>query len=239
MAEGRNLQERQKKARKALAGFGKRARAACEKISTPDEFYEMINPLERILEEFGDAMPGGMREGLQAAMNITDPTREGVGAACEGLTSEINSALKILPKGGAGLGTVAAGIGVTAVAGVGLILAAANFLTVDVVIRNEGCAPIPLTAGLPPGAGAILGVAGVSIPDEIPTDDEAMATVPPVTVGISASDAGAISLSTAGATVNLQVPAAFEVEFNGQSLAGQTTSVNLGGRPSHLLVVRC
>ena len=133
MAEVRNLQERRKKARKALAAFGKRARAACEKISTPDEFYEMINPLERILEAFGDDMPGGMSEGLQAAMNITDPTREGVGAACEGLTSEINSAHKILPKGGAGL----------------------------------------------------------------------------------------------------------EVEFNGQSLAGQTVSVNLGGRPSHLLVVRC
>ena len=74
MAGVRNLQERRKKARKALTAFGKRARAACEKISTPDESYEMINPLERILEEFGDDMPAGMREGLEAASNITDPT---------------------------------------------------------------------------------------------------------------------------------------------------------------------
>ena len=82
-------------------------------------------------------------------------------------------------------------------------------------------------------------MAGVSIPDEIPTDGEAVATVPPVTVGISVSGGGVIALSAAGQTVNLQVPAAFEVEFNGQSLAAQTISVNLGDRPSHLLVVRC
>ncbi len=152
---------------------------------------------------------------------------------------EIDSALKILPKGGAGLGTVAAGIGVTALAAVGLILAAANFLTVDIVIRNEGCAPIPLAAGLPPGAGAVLGLAGVDIPNEIATDDEEVATVLPLTVSVSADGARNVSLSAAGQSVNLQVPAFVEVEFNGQSLAGQTLSVNLRSQSSHLLVVRC
>lgn len=239
MAEVGNLQEKRKRARKALAAFGRRARAACDKISTPEEFYEMINPLENILENFGDDLPEGMRGGLEAAMNITDTPLEGLSAACEGLTSEVDSALKILPKGGAGLGTAAAAIGVTAVAGVGLLLAAVNFLTVDVVIRNEGCAPIPLAAGLPPGVGVVLGVAGVDIPDVIPTDDEEVATVPPVTVGISMSADGIVSLSAAGQTANLQVPAAVQVEFNGQSLAGQSLSVDLGSQSSHLLVVRC
>lgn len=126
------------------------------------------------------------------------------------------------------------GLAVGAVA-VGGILAYLNSAAVSVIIKNNGCAPIT------PVVNAPVSIPGISLPSSTIGDGEAAeAKLPPLTVAVDGSRRDLITISTLGLTMNYELGGeGINLIFNGESLVGRQTTVNLGESKTHELIIRC
>jgi hypothetical protein len=179
---------------------------------------------------------------LSRAGRLTDSSREGIGRACEVLQLEIEQVIGTLP------GPLAAPLLVSLlVAGALVAGATVAYLhlasgQVELTIRNDGCAPIPLGQTVAPGGESFLDLVGIDLPQRIPTDSQATARSPqlPLTIGIDAAADSAIVLTVQGLAAPLTTHhQADQLELDGVSILGQHAVLNLRQKGRHELVVTC
>ena len=237
-ASGENKKEK-RKARKALMLFLKRLRRACEIIETADDWSDIVGDLDGLLAQHQLGIPATYRQRLQSASTLTSPTLQGLGRACDTLQLEVERVIKGLPAGG-GVGLAAVGvlIGVAIVAGVAVTVI--NLRSVEVVIRNEGCADISLFEGLAPLMEDVINTVGIDLPERIPEGGEETLRMPGVKVQIDGTQGDSFRIGLAGFSVPLELGRRVtSVELDGRSLLGQRTTVDLRDSREHELVVRC
>ena len=140
-----------------------------------------------------------------------------------------------------------AGIVGLAVAGavlIGLTFAAlALFLQpVGINLVNQGCEDLPVLLGVPPAFQPALDLIGATLPDSIPTNDEALMTVRalPVTFHVDGTSGDAIEVSVLGAQTSYGIPGeAFDLVINGVSALDQPVDLRVRDRDRHEIVLAC
>ncbi len=134
-------------------------------------------------------------------------------------------------KGPWGLITAVA-VGAVAVGGV---LAYLNSAAVTVVIKNNGCAPIT------PVINAPVSIPGISLPSSTIGDGgQGEAKLPPLSVTVDGSQRNLITLSTLGLTMKFELGGeGIDLIFDGESLLGRQTRIDLGASKTHELIIHC
>lgn len=126
------------------------------------------------------------------------------------------------------------GLAVGAVA-VGGVLAYLNSAAVSVIIKNNGCAPITPVINSP------VSIPGISLPT-VTIDDggQGEAKLPPLTVAVDGNRRDLITISTLGFSMNYELGGeGINLIFDGESLVGRQTTINLGESKTHELVIKC
>ncbi len=120
---------------------------------------------------------------------------------------------------------------------IGVVAAALTTLSatsVPITIKNNGCSTINTSGSLP------FSIPGLSLPKEpIVSGGEGIANVPPLTVVIE-EKAGVLTFGALGLSMRVELTSAVtDVTFNGISLLGKKTEVELSERESHELTLSC
>ncbi len=107
-----------------------------------------------------------------------------------------------------------------------------NSLSVKVIVKNIGCQSISLLSSPFP-------IPGMSLPREpIPDGSSAVATLPPLTVGVDSTTPGSLTITIFGISKSFDFGAK-DIQFDGTSLTGRNTSLHLGERKEHELKIIC
>lgn len=115
--------------------------------------------------------------------------------------------------------------------GASLIL---NSIMVTVTVRNSGCPPVGPISGLP------FPIPGIKLPNEsITSGQEGVLQLPPLTFSVYASSNGSISLSVLNTNRSFDFGNYKDLIFDGKSLVGKQTIVNLGNAKNHNLIIKC
>jgi len=122
--------------------------------------------------------------------------------------------------------------------GAAAIVAASQFIassSVSININNRGCLAITPIAKLP------IQIPGIKLPEEsIPDGGTGVAQVPPLTLSVDGTKEGSITLSTMGFSMGYYLPGGnTDLVFDGESLVGKETTVNLSSSKEHTLDVIC
>ncbi len=245
--EPRVDRRRQREARRSLLGFLRRLRVACETFETADDWVEFVTGLNDILNLYQLEIPESSRQNLEAAMQLTDASREGIAQACQGLQLEIEKAIELLPKGGGCCGCLPAALiaGFAALVVILGVLGAGYIMftnPVEVRVANQGCGTLLVREGLPPVLVPVVGLLGVKLPNEIPPGAEELIEVPsvPVTFQISPSSDRSLILSVLGYSQTIDLSGNVSgVTVNGINLLDGTYNVNVRDREQHSVVISC
>ena len=222
-------------ARTVLLKQLKRLQKVCGTLETPDQWYDAVSGVQGALNEFGDVLPVGSWNGLNDALSLSDPTRTGLQKACEVLSNRLTDTISELPGGGllAPL-ALAATLIVAVIVFVGVVVLNANSVELDIVNRN--CATIVI-AGEFPG----LDWFGMSLPDKpIVASSTGVARLAPLALTIDATDPATVNLTLGVFTLPVGNSSALaQATFNGTPLLGKRTTINLGAKPKHEMIVQC
>ncbi len=232
-AQSKQEKERKKKARAALLAFLQRLRQACKIMEAVDTWQGYMQELEALLQQHQGAIPASHLQRLRSAMQLTFPTRAGIGKACKALQWELEQTIDILPAASPLAAGLVGGLVVVAIA-IGALVIYLERTTVEIVVINNGCSPI-MAAGVP------VDLPGLHLPGQpIPSGGRGIARVPCMTVDIDATQQGRVALVILGLSVPVQIgQRVTDVRLDGVPILGQRTSLRLGTRWQHELVVSC
>jgi len=232
-AQSKEENERKKKARAALLAFLRRLRKACKVMEAVDTWQNCMQELEALLQRYQADIPPAHLQRLSNALQLTDPTRAGIGKACKVLQFELEQTIDILPAASHLAASLVGGLVVVALA-IGALVTYLESTAVEVVIINNGCGPIE-TAGMP------IDLPGLHLPGQpIPSGGRGIARVPRMTVDIDATQQGRVTVTILGFSVPVQIgQRATDVRLDGVPILGHRTSLRLGTRRQHELVVSC
>lgn len=121
-------------------------------------------------------------------------------------------------------------LGLITVAAVAIV--ALQSLSVSVVVKNQGCRSLQLSS-------VSIPLPGLRVPSEPILDGQsATVTLPPLPLTVDGTIAGTLRLSSIGFGRSFAMSGA-DIFFDGESLGGRKTSLQLGNRREHELVIRC
>lgn len=226
---------RRRRARRHILGYLKWVRRAC-RAGRADLWEEATRRLEALLEEHGEVLPPDIRSRLAALARTPLETGTRLESLCGQLQSALQSALSALPAPFP-LAAVALSVGVGIGAAVGGGLAYLGLQTpAEVVVRNEGCAPLDL-----PAAPLLDRLPGVDLPaGAIPPGGTGTFRLPPLTVRVNASRPGEVALEgPAGLRLALPAPALTGVRVEGQEVMGRSLTLTLEGGRTYRVVLTC
>jgi hypothetical protein len=131
-------------------------------------------------------------------------------------------------KGPLGMVTIAA-------AGIVAISSLLNSKAVNVTIKNEGCRPIQ------PVIEKTINLPGLKLPSSaITSGSQDMAVIPGIKFKLDATEGKEVDLSAMGISRSYGLPGEIvDIVYDGQSLLGKSTEINLGSAKTHEVVVRC
>ncbi len=78
---------KQRDARKDLSTFLKKLQKACSTFETANDWVDFVGELNGLLQIYQFEIPVDRQDGLKQAMNLTDPTREGIRSGLPGAPS--------------------------------------------------------------------------------------------------------------------------------------------------------
>lgn len=228
-----NKKSRKKKLRLAIVAFRGKLTNACGTFEKVTQWHDFIKKnLDPILKTFHNNIPQGPRKKIEEILSRADHTREGLQKSCELLQGEIGKLVKTLTPNWFGNAVNAVFLGAVVAAGAGVYYLSSN--AVELTVTNRGCAPLTVAGNMP------VSLPGVSLPGKpIPSGSSETFKLPPLSATVDATTRGTITLSTLGSTVTFQLDPGIGVTLNGESLIGKQTTVNLGERPKHEVVVSC
>jgi hypothetical protein len=226
---------RKRLARVALLRSLKRLQKVCGTLETPDQWYDVVKELQGALDEYGDVLPTSTFDSLNDATTLTDPTRVGLQKACEVLDNRLTDAISALPAGGL-LAPFALAAALVAAVVVFVVVVFLNARSVSLDITNRNCQAIVITGEFPG-----LDWIGVELPSKpIAAASTGSARLPPLQLTVDATNPAQIFLALGAARIPVGNSASLtSATFNGISLLGKLTSINLGDRAAHQLVVQC
>lgn len=239
--------KKQRQARQALSNYLKKFRRACDSIETAEEWAEMVSELSDILEDYAPEIPTAHKTGLAQAATLLDPTRAGISKACQVLQLELEKAIKALPSGGCSCGCLTGGL-LTALVGLivlaALLVAAIAFLTrpIDITLINHGCNTLLVRESIPPTFDPVISLLGMALPDRIESGQAGIITTRslPISVEVDGTAGNRIRVSVLGSSQSFNYSSNLEsILVDGQSVMGQTTTVNLQNPPNHTVEITC
>jgi hypothetical protein len=124
-------------------------------------------------------------------------------------------------------------LGLITLIAVGIV--ALKMTEVTVRIQNSGCDPMT------PVANFSVNIPGLRLPKEtIATGGEGIAVLPPLTATVNATNANLVRLNLYGMTYDFGLSdPGIRLIFDGQTLNGTTTKIDLGSAKEHTLLVQC
>jgi hypothetical protein len=124
-------------------------------------------------------------------------------------------------------------LGLVTVIAVGIALLKTT--SVDVVIQNKGCGTFEASKSMP------IAIPGFSLPTgSIPSGSSATATLPPLTINVDGTHAGALAMKALSFTMTFGLPDNVTgVTLDGTSLLKKKTEIHLSDRKTHTLVLSC
>ena len=232
--------KRRKRARKFFIALLKRLKKAYKVIKTADQWYEFARQVQSMLPEYEDVLSPVDAQRLKAALQLTDTSHEGISRAIDVLEFELEHVVSVLPSGGA-LGAVILGAAVVVAAGVGATCIALNASAVEIVVKNNGCAPIPICQGVIPALDWISGAVGISLPEQpIQSDAQDSISFPPLVLTVDATTRRKVSFQVMGLALPFSLSVDVDsIRFDGKELLGAKTPIDLRGAAQHEFVVTC
>lgn len=114
-------------------------------------------------------------------------------------------------------------------------IAALSATSVDITIQNNGCSTLYANSKVP------ISLPGLVLPsDPIPSGGSATATIPPLAITIDGTSAGTLTISSLKLNFSIQLSKSIrDVTFDGVSLLGKKTDIQLSERDAHALVLTC
>ncbi len=106
--------------------------------------------------------------------------------------------------------------------------------SVEILIENDGCGTLY-------ASGAGISIPGLSLPSEpIPSGGSATAVVPPLSITADGTESSTLTLKAFGLDLGFGLGSGVsDVTFNGESLLGKVSELDLGSRASHVLTLVC
>lgn len=232
--------KKRRRARKFFVALLKRVKKAYKVIKTVDQWYEFARQVQSMLPEYEDVLSPVDAQRLRAALRLTDTSHEGISRAIDVLEFELEHVVSALPAGGA-LGAVIVGAAVVVAAGVGATSVALNASAVQVTVRNDGCAPIPICQGVVPALDWISGALGISLPEQpIQVDSQDNISLPSLVLTVDATTRRRIAFQILGFTLPFSLSVDVDsIQFDGKELLGTSTLIDLRGAAQHEFVVTC
>jgi len=232
-------QTKRKKARKAFLAILRRLKKAYKVVKTADQWYGIVKQVQSLLPKYESVLSPVDAQRLKAALQLTDTSHEGISRAIGVLEFELEHVVSALPSGGL-LGAVILGAAVAIAAGVGGTCVALNASAVEVLVKNNGCAPIPLCQGVVPVLDWISGAVGISLPQQpIGSDAQDSISLPALRLTIDATTRGKVGFKLLGILPIEMSIDVDSVQLDGQELLGQSTTLDLRNAEDHELVVTC
>lgn len=113
-------------------------------------------------------------------------------------------------------------------------LATMQQTSVELVIQNAGCGTLQ-------ASGVAINIPGFKIPQgTIPSGGEATVVIPPLPMTVNGTDPRSLKLTALKYTLTFELPPRLaDVTFDGTSLLGTKTHLQLSGTRTHVLVLSC
>lgn len=232
--------EKRKKAKRFFTAALKRLKRTYKAIKTVDQWYEFVQQIESMLPEYEDVLSPVDAQRLKAALQLADTSHEGISRAIDVLEFELDHVVNALPSGGA-LGLAIAGVAVLTAVGVGAASAALNASAVPILIRNNGCAPIPICQGVLPALDWLSGAVGIDLPKRpIQSGSQDTLTFPPLAITLDATARNKLNIEIWGIALPFSVGVDVDsIQFDGQEILGLRTPIDLKRSAYHELTVTC
>jgi len=230
--------KKKKKVRKALLLLLGKLNKKCGSFKKLDEWLSFLkHNLDPIVNEYQEQIPHDVLMNFQKAKKYTDSTQEAINKACDNLKWNIEKVIKLLPAHSPLVKLLVIGTALTG----GLVAAAVlivNLKTVTITVKNSGCDTIYPMVYMP------VQVPGLKLFESpIPNGGQGTISIFPLPVTVDATNKGTISVSLFGITLPYNLrgndSGASDISFNGNSLIGKKTDINLSERATHELVISC
>lgn len=234
--EAKEEKNKKKKARKALLAFYRSLKKKCGSFKKVDEWYSFLKQhLDPLVLEYKDVLPPDSLKAFAEAKNLADTTTEAINKACGKLQWNVEKVAKMLPKHSPLVKLLVVGVALTSGVTAAAILYS-KIQAVTIVVKNRGCEQISPVSYVP------IQIPGLELFDApIPDGEQGIVKIYPIPVTVDATQKGSLAIGLLGKT--MPVPsgnfAASDIRFNGVSLLGKRTNINLGERQSHELVISC
>jgi hypothetical protein len=243
--EDKSTREERKKARNAAALLLNRLRDMCKVVDRVSEWRDIVAEVEGLLKTYQDDIPADRQRRLREAMELPEATLKGMQQACQVLQAEVEGLIKYLKPAPAVATILTAGVIVIA-AGVFVLTVVSNALAVDILVQNQGCGDLPVAAVVRTYAGALLDTPlpdslGISMPEEIQDGGSEVVSLPPVGVRVdNMTERSEVRIKFLWVELPLHLgEATDDVVFDGESLLGRQTALDLGPNDEHELTIRC
>lgn len=131
------------------------------------------------------------------------------------------------------LGAAKGPLGIITLIAIGIV--ALRMTEVAIVIQNRGCQPIfPVTS-------VAVNIPGLKLPSEIiPDGGQAIAKMPPLSLAVDATSSSLVRLQMYGITYDFVLGSSgIRLVFDGKTLNGKTTSIDLASQKEHSLAILC
>lgn len=128
-------------------------------------------------------------------------------------------------------------LGVVTIMAAGIVAVGSfvNSRAVTIAIKNEGCKP------LGPFSTTAINIPGLMVPsDAIIKGESANIKIPGLAIKVDATNKGEVSLSALNYSKTIHIP--YEIQdlvFDGESISGKTTMIDLSNSKTHDLFVKC
>jgi len=230
-----NNRENEKNAKKRLQTFLKilkQKEKAITKANDVREWNELVHDLDSILEEYGNEIKSPYKESLRKILDLTDtspdmmkPQYEGMRTGVEQAINGITIKTSVIGTKGLIIAIVTGAIAVTATAGVMLNQA-------QLEISNLGCDTINL-------GDSTLNIPGIPS-GGIPRDSTITMGILPVSVQIDSQTQGTIRIIAASTTMSFTISNNVrDITYDGQSILGTTSQLDIAPGSEHKIVIRC
>lgn len=152
----------------------------------------------------------------------------------ERVSSELST-----PDGGASLSTwgrilrhAKGPMALVTIVAVGAVLLQTTAATIE--IRNSGCQTLYPQTSLP------IPLPGLSLPkDPIPSGGSATAVVPQFPLSVEGNSGRSLVLKSLGMSITFTIGSVDDVTFDGQTLLGKSTNIDLSSTETHILELIC
>ena len=195
----------------------------------------MKKNLDPILHEFDQQIPEIIKKPISESRKLIDPSRAGIKKACHELQFEIEKAINMLPAGSLLASILIGGFTVGALA-LGVAVYLLNTNSVEIIVKNQNCPTIePLAIAIP------IQLPGFKLFSEsIDPGKQGIVKIYPISfeVNLNRSVSGNLKIGNISIPVSLS-SAISGLKFDGVSLMGSRTSIDLATRKQHELVVSC